>query len=91
MKNIRTIGVIRERGQLTIPEKVRNTLDWVSPSSIVTISTSTEKPNEIIIRPHEKERVIDWNTLWNNIYLSRSFKGNGENLAKFIARDREQH
>lgn len=88
--NLQAVGIIRDRGQLTIPDKIRETFRWLTPSSIVTITS--QKPDEIIIRPvSANKRAVDWDALWNNIKLSRSFKGKGGNLSEFIAKDREQH
>lgn len=80
------VSIIRGRGQLTIPDSIRKTLNWVSPMSAVTISVV--KPDEIVIRPHQTQ--IDWDELWARIKRVRSFKGNGQgNLSAFIINDRE--
>ena len=81
--------IIRERGQLTIPDSIRTTLNWTTPTSVVTIST--EKPDEIVIRPHGIRQQIDWDELWNKIELSRSFRGKRGNLSAFISEDRRRH
>jgi len=85
------ISVIRDRGQLTIPDKIREAHDWANPNSIVTIIS--DSPDEIIIKPHKADvkREIDWNRLWKMIEFSRSFKGKRGNLSKFIAEDRKRH
>ena len=82
-------AIIRERGQLTIPDFIRETLTWATPTSVVTIST--EKPDEIVIRPHGTKQQTDWDELWNKIKLSRSFKGKRGNLSEFISKDRGRH
>lgn len=84
-------SVIRNRGQLTIPDKVRESHVWASPNSVVTIIS--DKSNEITIKPRDfgTEKEIDWNRLWKMIELSRSFKGKRGNLSKFIAEDRKRH
>ncbi len=80
------VSIIRDRGQLTIPDSIRKVINWVSPMSAVTISVV--KPNEIVIRPHQAQ--VDWDTLWKQIKRVRSFKGKGQgNLSTFIANDRE--
>lgn len=84
------ISVIRDRGQLTIPDKIRESLDWVSPNSVVTIIS--DKSDEIIIKPHDSDvkKEIDWDKLWIDIQRVRSYKGKGGgNLSKFIAEDRQ--
>ena len=80
--------IIRERGQLTIPDSIRKIIDWISPMSAVTISIV--KPDEIVIRPHRYQENIDWDNLWKQIKKVRVFKGQGRgNLSSFIAEDRE--
>lgn len=79
-----TISVIRNRGQLTIPDSIRTLREWATPNSVVIITS--ELPDEIVIRPHKKE--YDWDKMWKLINKSRSFKGKGGNLSKFIAEDR---
>lgn len=82
-------AIIRKRGQLTIPDSIREILNWAMPASVVSISA--EKPDEIIIRPHKTKQQIDWDELWNKIKLSRSFKGKRGNLSEFIPKDRGRH
>lgn len=82
------VSIIRDRGQLTIPDSIRKTLNWVSPMSAVTISVV--KPNEIVIRPHQKK--VDWDKLWKQMKRVRAFKGkNKGSLSDFIIKDRETH
>lgn len=85
---MKTVSVIRERGQLTIPESIRRVATWASASSPVSISV--DKPDEIVIRPHGSQKKVDWDALWKRIERVRAFKGNGiGNLSAFIAKDRE--
>ncbi len=84
---MRTISIVRDRGQLTIPDSIRSIATWATPSSVVSISI--EKPHEIVIRPHQPQK-IDWDKLWEQIRKVRAFKGNGKgNLSAFIVKDRE--
>jgi bifunctional DNA-binding transcriptional regulator/antitoxin component of YhaV-PrlF toxin-antitoxin module len=85
---IQTTSIIRDRGQLTIPETIRKAVGWVSPLSAVSISTV--HPDEIVIRPHRSQKEVDWDKLWKQIRRVRAFKGKGRgNLSAFIAKDRE--
>ncbi len=85
---MKTVSIIRDRGQLTIPDSIRRIIPWVSPMSAVSISVI--QPNEIVIRPHHFQRDIDWDKLWAQIKKVRAFKGSGRgNLSAFIAEDRE--
>ena len=82
-------AVIRDRGQLTIPEKIREVLHWSSPNSVVSVTVTSK--NELVIRPFEVKKQTDWYTIWLNIDLSRSYVGNKGNLSSFISSDREDH
>ena len=89
--SVQVVGIIRNRGQLTIPDKIRETFRWLTPSSTVTITS--QKPDEIVIRPYtQSEKKIDWDKIWKQIKRVRAFKGEGRgNLSQFIAQDRETH
>lgn len=83
-----TVSIIRDRGQLTIPDSIRATHDWASPNSAVVITSV--QPDEIIIRPHQK--VVDWDKLWKQMKRVRAFRGrNKGSLSEFIIKDRETH
>ena len=86
-----TVSIIRDRGQLTIPDSIRKVIGWVSPMSAVTISVV--KPDEIVIKPHvSKQKEVDWNKLWKQLKRVRAFKGKGHgNLSAFVVKDREIH
>ncbi len=84
---IKSTAIIRDRGQLTLPEKIRETFRWARPSSVVIIYA--EKPDEITIRPYP-EKSVDWGQLWKDIARVRSYRGKGRgSLSEFIAKDRE--
>lgn len=84
-----TISVIRNRGQLTIPDSIRAIREWSSSNSVVTITS--DRPDEIVIRPHKKE--YDWDKIWEGIRIARSMKGKGKikSAAKFLEEDRKSH
>ena len=85
---MQTISIIRERGQLTIPDSIRRKINWVTPMSAVSISVI--KPNEIVIRPHVQK--VNWDKIWENIRKSRAISGKGNaDSASFIASDRNSH
>lgn len=85
------VAIIRQRGQLTIPDEIRELRPWATPSSVVAITS--EKPDEIIIKPHSfQKKQLDWEKLWKQMRRVRAFKGKGRgNLSEFIAKDRETH
>lgn len=86
---LQTTSIIRDRGQLTIPDSIRKVASWTTPMSAVSISII--KPDEIVIRPHQYHKEVDWDKLWKMINKSRSFKGKRGNLSQFIAEDRHRH
>lgn len=88
MINTQDTAIIRNRGQLTIPDSIRKKVNWANPLSAVDISIV--KPDEIVIRPHQQQKEVDWDKLWKGIRRVRAFKGKGRgNLSAFIAKDRE--
>ena len=85
---MKAVSIIRDRGQLTIPDSIRKLVSWVTPSSAVSISVV--KPNEIIIKPHQYQKEVDWEKLWQQIKRVRAFRGKGGgNLSNFIMEDRQ--
>lgn len=82
------IAVIRERGQLTIPDSVRKVASWAGPLSVV--SVSIVKSDEIVIRPHRIQ--LNRKEIWRKIRHSRSVRGKGNvSASQFLLRDRELH
>ena len=91
MNNIQATAIIRNRGQLTIPDVIRRAFDWMKTESVVKIIYRS--PQEIVITPYIQEKVkkINWKKIWAAIAEARSFKGGRGNLSKFIAKDRYNH
>jgi len=85
---MKTVSIIRDRGQLTIPDSIRKAINWMNPMSAVTISVI--KPDEIIIKPHKTQ--IEWEKIWNLVKESRAIRGKGRgSAAEFLERDRRSH
>ena len=86
-----TTVVIRQRGQITIPDQIRNFLKWLSPNSVVSITVANNE--EVIIRPLLKtdKQKPDWKKIWEGLELVNSFKGKRGSLSDFIIKDRENH
>lgn len=83
---------IRQRGQLTIPGKLRKKMSWLSEGSVIAILSSVDE--EIKVIPYKDKEVtekIDWKRVWDKIKLARSFKGERGNLSEFIFKDRGSH
>ncbi len=85
MEKIRVTRIIRTRGQVTIPRRIRQLASWVSPLSAVAIIL--ERPEEIRIEPARRGEV-DWEALWEKIRRVRSLRGRRGQLSAFIATDR---
>lgn len=84
-----TTAVVRQRGQLTIPDNLRRIADWLSSGSVVQLQATSR---EIKISPYQNaQKIIDWDVVWEKIRLSRTFRGKVENLSEFIAADRARH
>lgn len=87
---LQTTSIVRDRGQLTIPDLIRSRVDWVNTGSVVTVSQV--KADEIVIKPHAVRKKTNWDKLWRDIQLVRSFKGSYQGgLSDFIISDRESH
>ena len=85
------LATVRQRGQITIPDKIRNDLPWLTQGSAIHI-VSIDK-NTLIVKPYEKNsaKIHDWKKIWDLIALSRSFTGKKGNLSSFVIKDRESH
>lgn len=85
---MKAVSIIRDRGQLTIPDSIRKYVQWATPMSAIIISVVNF--DEIVIRPHQIQKKLDWDKLWQQIRRVRAFKGKGRgNLSAFIVEDRE--
>ena len=85
---MKTVSIIRDRGQLTIPDSIRKIVNWITPMSAVSISVV--KPDEIVIKPHQKQ--VDWDKIWKGIQKARSIHGKGKiSTLEFIQQDRLSH
>lgn len=85
---MKTVSIIRGRGQLTIPDSIRKIITWMRPMSAVTISII--KPDELVIKPHQEN--VDWDKIWKGIRKARSIHGKSKQSAvEFLHKDRSSH
>lgn len=86
---MKTLSIVRNRGQLTIPDSIRKAVSWIAPLSAVSISVV--KPDEIVIKPHVKS--IDKDKIWKNIKKARAIRGKGPTTSamEFLIKDRRSH
>ena len=91
LQPVQSTAIVRQRGQLTIPDSIREITDWAQPGSVVSICRN--KPDEIVIKPQFKaKKQTDWDKLLRNMQLARSFKGKYKgSLSDFIFEDRKNH
>lgn len=89
MQKTRAVRVIRARGQLTIPKRIRRAVRWLTPPAAVTIVL--EGPDVVSLRPAQDDTAnVDWRAIWNNIRRARTIKGKRVNTSAFIAADRKR-
>lgn len=86
-----SIAIIRQRGQLTIPDSVRKATGWIFPNAVVSITVKNK--TELCVKPLSPKESEEkyWKDLWRDMERIRSFKGKRGNLSKFIAEDRYRH
>ncbi len=88
-----TTATIRQRGQLTIPDQIRQKFSWLKENSVVTITASPI--GEIVIKPitATSSDIPNWDEIWRRIHLTRSFasKRKTKSLTQFIIEDRMRH
>ena len=89
MKKIYGTAIIRDRGQLTIPEKIRDALVWPSSNSVISLIATPD--NELLIRPYRATQKTDWKNIWKEIAKARATKGKNGNLSQFVSLDRNNH
>jgi len=89
MTSIQGTAIIRNRGQLTIPDKIRGSLNWLETNTVVSIKTISA--TEIIIKPYTQEQAVDWVKIEADIRKLRTYKGAKGSMSEFIAEDRYRH
>ena len=86
---MKSVSIIRNRGQLTIPDSIRKIAKWTSPMSAVSITIVN--PGEIVIKPQGSQ--VDWDEIWAGIKEARAMKGKGDTVStvEFLQQDRAAH
>lgn len=97
MNYIQTISKIRERGQLTVPQDIRQALNWPETDVMVKIVTTqdgfrVEKlPLSHPQHPKKKLTKKEWDKIYENMEkFSKSGKQNIK-LTDFLRHDRDTH
>lgn len=87
MNGQQTNVIIRQRGQLTLPDAIREKISWLTPGSVVTIDTEA---NKVTLFPYSDRKTINWDKLWKDLKRVRAYRGKGRgNLSAFIDEDRQ--
>ena len=88
---MKTIGIIRNKGQFTIPDSIRKKALWADSMSAV--SVTLVRPNKIIIEPQQAS--LNWEEIWESVAQARAIKGSGkgnsQSAAEFLETDRKSH
>ncbi len=81
-------AIIRQRGQLTVPDALRSKMGWLDDGEAVVLEATQ---GEVKIRPRSGKRKVDLTDFWRKVELARSFIGKRGNLAEVIDQDRDEH
>ncbi|OGG91918.1 hypothetical protein A3H16_02720 [Candidatus Kaiserbacteria bacterium RIFCSPLOWO2_12_FULL_53_8] len=94
MKQIRKVGIIRQRGQFTIPDAIRDAAVWLKENGAVVITLVT--PTRLEIEPLKEgngkvvQETTDWETIWKRMEEVRKLPGKYKgSLSEFIISDRQ--
>lgn len=91
-EDLRATATIRQRGQLTIPEEIREQLPWLEPDHIVGLETRGLQ--EVVVKPFgqtQSSGAERWAKAWEAIQIAHTFAGKRGHLARFVVEDREKH
>lgn len=87
MNHQQTNVIIRQRGQFTLPDRIREKISWLTPGSVITIGIEA---NKVILSPYSTRKTVDWDKLWKDLKRVQAFRGRGRgNLSAFIDEDRQ--
>lgn len=95
MNYIQTVSKIRERGQLTVPQDIRQALNWPDNEIVVRVTTTSDGfrverlPISHPQHPKKKLTKKEWNKIYEDFgEISRSGKQD-ISLKKFVRHDRD--
>lgn len=85
---MKKISIIRDRGQLTIPDKFRDSVDWLYPNAVVSISMTDEET--LVIAP--AKLTVDWKKIaLLRAQMQNSQPGSTRSALASIKKDRSSH
>ncbi len=96
MNYIQTISKIRSRGQLTVPQSIRQALNWSQDEmvKIVTIDDGFRVERLPTAHPQAKPKKLNkkqWNKIWQDLEEFSKLGRQDIKLTKFIRKDRDTH
>lgn len=86
---MKSTSIIRERGQLTIPDTIRDSLTWLYPLSAVDITICDE--NTVMVSPHAYKKQLTWSECIQKIELAQTFPSDSKVTSDaIISADRQR-
>ena len=79
---MKTTSIVRDRGQLTIPDSVRESLSWLYPLAAVDITVCDEYT--ITLSPHAHRHQSSWDECIQKIELAQTFPSHSSRSASDI-------
>lgn len=95
MNYIQVISKIRERGQLTVPQDIRQALNWPDDEIMVKVTTindgfRVEKlPISHPTHPKKKLTKKQWDKIWQSFDKIRKSGRQDVDLREFVRKDRD--
>lgn len=83
-----TTAVIRQRGQLTVPEEIRKVFNWVTNNAVVSINITA---GGFFVAPFaaKAQKKVDWQSILERMQIAHTFKGKSGSMSQFIINDRD--
>ncbi len=97
MNYIQTVSKIRGRGQLTVPQTIREALNWPEEEMMVKVTASQDgfRVERLPISdPQSKKKKLtkkEWNKIWKEFEQFSKFGRQDIKLTEFIRKDRDTH
>ena len=97
MNYIQTISKIRERGQLTVPQSIRQALSWPDEEVVVKVTTIEEGfrverlPNSHPQHPKKKLTKKEWDKIYQDMETFSKTGRQDIKLTDFLRKDRDTH
>lgn len=85
---MKAVGILRNRGQLTIPDKIRQSVYWLNQNSAIVFTVTNQQ--KIFIEPHQPLKNLQF--IMSLVKKSRSIHGKSSvSGTEFLQQDRKMH